>query len=95
MTTPSLDNRIKVERLAPEMLSRMGVGKWPIWTKDVSTFEWEYDEQEQCYFLEGEVTVKTDLGSVTIKTGDFVTFAKGLACTWQVTKPVRKHYRFG
>ena len=95
MTTTATDPRIKVERPAPEMLTRLGVGRWPIWTKEISTFDWEYDQQEMCYFLEGEVTVKTDQGSVSIKTGDFVTFARGLVCTWQVTKPVRKHYRFG
>ena len=48
-----------------------------------------------CYFLEGEVTVKTDQGSASIKAGDLSTFPKGLACTWHVTKPIRKHYRFG
>jgi uncharacterized cupin superfamily protein len=95
MPTASTDARIKIERPAQETLARLGVTKWPIWTKEASTFDWSYDEPETCYFLEGEVTVKTDLGSAAITAGDLVTFPKGLTCTWQVTKPVRKHYRFG
>jgi len=94
MSAPT-DSRIKVERPAPEVLMRLGVGRWPIWTKEVSTFEWEYDQQEICYFLDGEVTVKTEVSSVKLKTGDLVTFSQGLACIWEVTKPVRKHFKFG
>jgi len=72
------------------------VGSWPIWTKEVSDFPWSYDEQEMCYFLEGEVTVTPDGESgVSIKKGDFVTFPEGMNCTWHITSPVRKHYKFG
>jgi uncharacterized cupin superfamily protein len=42
-----------------------------------------------------EVTVKTDRGEVVLRPGDLVTFPKGLSCTWQVSKAVRKHYQFG
>jgi len=31
--------------------------KWPTWTKEVSTFDWYYDEPEQFYVVEGEVEV--------------------------------------
>jgi uncharacterized cupin superfamily protein len=68
---------------------------WPIWTCDRSTFDWEYDDQETCYLLEGEGTVKTDDGDVSFRAGDVVVFPQGLTCVWHVTKPVRKHYRFG
>mgnify|MGYP001579186608 CR=1 FL=1 len=95
MATIATDTRIKVERPTQEKLTQLGITKWPIWTKEASTFDWEYDEPETCYFLEGKVMVKTDQGSVTIKPGDLVTFPKGLACTWHVTRPVRKHYRLG
>ena len=95
MSLASTDTRIKIEQPSKEKLAQLGVMKWPIWTKEASTFPWTYDEQEICYFLEGEVTVKTDQGSVSLKPGDLVTFPKGLACTWHVIKPVRKHYRFG
>lgn len=73
----------------------LGARSWPIWTKEPSTFDWFYDEQEICYFLEGEVTVKTKEGEVSFGKGDLVTFPRGLACTWNVKKAVRKHYRFG
>lgn len=77
-------------------LKSLGVASWPIWTKEVSRFPWEYDEPETCYFLEGEVTVAADGGEpVSIGKGDLVTFPKGMKCTWDVKAPVRKHYRFG
>lgn len=95
MATTQTDTRIKIERPSEEKLKAMGVKGWPIWTKEASTFDWEYDEQETCYFLEGEVTVKTDQGSVSLRPGDLVTFPKGLTCSWHVAKPVRKYYRFG
>ena len=95
MATAQTDTRIKIEKATEERLKALGVKGWPVWTKEPSTFDWEYDEQETCYFLEGEVTVKTDQGSVSLGPGDLVTFPKGLACTWHVAKAVRKHYWFG
>jgi len=89
------DNRIKVERPQPSLLAELGVESWPIWTKETSTFDWHYDETETCFLLEGEVEVQTNRGSVRIGKGDLVTFPAGLDCTWKVTVPVRKHYRFG
>ncbi|MBF0435157.1 MAG: cupin domain-containing protein [Magnetococcales bacterium] len=77
-------------------LQEMAVGQWPIWTKEVSTFPWSYDEKETCYILEGEVTVIPEGGQpVHFGKGDLVTFPAGLSCTWEIKKPVRKHYRFG
>lgn len=86
---------ITVERPTPERLSALKVATWPIWTKGPSTFDWHYDDQETCYFLEGEVTVRTAAGEVAIGKGDLVTFPPGLDCTWRVKRAVRKHYRFG
>jgi len=67
----------------------------PIWEKEVSTFPWHYDDKETCLILEGEVTVKTENGTVSFKAGDMVIFPKGLDCTWNIKSPVRKHYMFG
>lgn len=79
-----------------EKLQQLGVKGWPIWTKEVSKFAWSYDEPETCYFLEGEVVVTPDGGkAVSVGKGDLVTFPSGMSCTWEVRKPVRKHYRFG
>ncbi|MDP8260492.1 MAG: cupin domain-containing protein [Candidatus Gygaella obscura] len=86
---------IKVERLSNEELQKRQVFEWSIWNKEASVFDWHYDQQEQCYFLEGKVTVKTKDGeSVSFTKGDFVTFPKGLSCTWQIEEDVKKHYNF-
>jgi uncharacterized protein len=95
MTTASIDTRIKVERPQSAQLDKLGVRGWPVWTKEPSSFDWHYDQPETCYFLEGNVTVRTDLGEVSVGTGDLVTFPQGLSCTWHVKQAVRKHYNFG
>ena len=79
---------------SPIKLDTMHVDSWPIWTKEVSTFDWTYDTKELCYLLEGEAIVTPRDGGepVTIKARDLVNFAAGLSCTWQITKPVKKHY---
>ena len=87
--------KIKVEKLTEEQLRDLDVFSWPIWTKDVSTFDWQYDQQEQCYFLEGDVTCELEGSAIHFGKGDFVTFPKGLECTWDVKEAVRKHYKFG
>lgn len=86
--------KIKVEKLPAAELENRQITDWPIWTCEPSTFDWHYDQQEECYILEGEVTVKTADEEVTIKPGDFVTFPEGLDCEWIVNKPIRKHYSF-
>ena len=86
--------KITIEQLSESDLATRGVFAWPIWTKDASCFDWTYDRQEQCYFLEGKGTVETASETVTFRAGDFVTFPKGLSCTWTVLEPVRKHYAF-
>jgi uncharacterized cupin superfamily protein len=86
---------IKVEKLSQEELKRRGVFGWPVWTKEVSRFPWSYDSIEECYLLEGDVTVETKDGkAVSFGKGDFVMFPKGLACTWNIKVPVKKHYNF-
>ena len=87
--------QIKVERPVEKSLKERGVFGWPIWTKEASRFDWSYDSTEECYFLEGDVTVETKDGQkVNFGKGDFVTFPAGLSCTWIVKKPVKKHYNF-
>ena len=66
----------------------------PIWTCDVSQFDWYYESEETCLIIEGEVTVRYGSQSVSFAAGNYVVFPKGLSCVWQVTKPVKKHYEF-
>jgi hypothetical protein len=88
--------KIRVERNpTQERLTALGVESWPIWSKEISTFPWTYDSTETCYFLEGEVIVTPDGGEpVQIGKGDLVTFPVGMACTWDIRRPVKKHYQF-
>ncbi len=88
-------SRIEIRKPSQEDLERRGVRSWPVWEKEVSRFDWHYDETEECYLLEGRVVVETEDGeSVEFGRGDFVTFPKGLSCVWDVREPVKKHYSF-
>jgi len=87
--------QIRVEKLSEKKLKEMGVFSWPVWEKEISRFEWHYDDTEMCYILEGKVSVETKDGkNVNFGPGDFVTFPKGLSCVWDIRNPVRKHYNF-
>ncbi len=87
-------SKVIVETLSEEEIQKKGIRSWPVWTKEVSRFEWHYDSEEECLILEGEITVETQEGTFSITAGDFVTFKKDLQCVWNVKKPVRKHYNF-
>ena len=86
--------KIIIKNLSEEEINNMGVRTWPIWQKEISRFNWEYNGDEECLILEGEVFVETDEGTVHIKPGDFVTFKDGLKCVWDIKKDIRKHYNF-
>ena len=90
-----MSSKIQIKKLSKKELEKLEVFTWPIWEKEESQFDWFYDEQEQCYFLEGDVIVNTKDGEYHIKAGDFVIFPKNLHCTWTIKKKVRKHYNFG
>lgn len=79
-----------------ERLAQLGVSSWPTWSKEVSKFPWTYGDQEVAYVLEGDIVVTPDGGEgVQFGKGDLVTFPAGMSCTWDIRKPIRKHYRFG
>jgi len=78
-----------------QYLADKGVESWPLWEKSESSFPWTYEDTETCYFLAGEVVVKPVNGeAVTVGEGDLVVFPAGLSCTWEIIKPVRKHFCF-
>lgn len=85
--------KVKVENPTAEKIREMKA--CPIWEKEESVFDWEYDNEETCLLLEGQVEVTTEDGlAVEFGKGDLVTFPKGLKCKWNIKKAVRKHYRF-
>lgn len=86
--------KIEIKKLTDNEIFEQNILQWPIWSCEVSEFDWEYDTQESCLLLEGVVEVKTDTETVRFSAGDFVVFPKGLKCRWKVTNPVRKHYSF-
>ena len=88
-------SNIFIKQLSDDEIDNMGILNWPIWTCEVSEFPWKYDVEESCLILEGEVSVAAGSDIVQIKAGEFVIFPKGLDCVWKVTKPIRKHYKFG
>ncbi len=86
--------KIEISAISKNEISKKGVFSWPIWSCEMSEFDWEYDDKESCYLLEGEVEVSTSLETVNFCGGDFVVFPKGLKCFWKVIKPIKKHYTF-
>ena len=85
--------KIEIRKPKIEDIEKEGIMSWPIWEKEISRFNWHYDETEECYLLEGKAVVETDDGEkVQFSKGDFVTFPKGLSCVWEIKEPVKKHY---
>jgi uncharacterized cupin superfamily protein len=88
-------SKVKVERATAETLDKLDIESWGEWECDVSRFDWEYDQTETCYLYQGKVKVTCeDQDAVEFGAGDIVVFPKGLKCTWDVTAPVRKRYKF-
>ncbi|MCK9206045.1 MAG: cupin domain-containing protein [Salinivirgaceae bacterium] len=85
---------IIVKKLTEAEYRKMGVQNWPIWEKEISLFDWRYDEKEQFFLIEGEVKIKTKEAEYNVQPGDFVVCPKGLVCEWKITKYVKKHYQF-
>jgi len=85
---------IVITKLSENEMINRNVRSWPIWSCDISEFDWEYSAEESCLLLEGEVEVKSDFETVRFSAGDFVVFPKGLKCYWKVISPVKKHYTF-
>lgn len=86
---------VEIRKPTQDELDSQSVSSWPIWEKEASRFDWHYDSNEECYLLEGKVTVESQSGEkVEFGKGDFVRFPKGLSCVWEIHEPVKKHYRF-
>ena len=91
-----MSKEIYVEHsVSPAKLEVVGVYDWLTWKKEISTFEWQYDQQETCYIIKGAFTVTPEGGEPqNFKRGDLITFPEGLKCTWDITKAVEKYYDY-
>lgn len=87
--------KIKVEKPSKEKLEALAINNWSPWECEPSTFEWQYDEDETCYILEGKAKIKTATEEIEINKGDLVKFPKGLKCTWRIEEKIKKVYKFG
>jgi uncharacterized protein len=86
--------KVIIEKLTEAEINKKSIESWPIWEKEISRFNWEYDGDEECLILEGEVIIETPDGKYKVSRGDFVTFKNGLKCTWDIKVPIKKHYNF-
>ena len=86
---------IQIKNMTRSEIAKKEILSWPIWSCEVSEFDWEYSEQESCLLLEGEVEVSGNFETVKFGVGDYVVFPRGLKCRWKIIKHVRKHYSFG
>lgn len=86
---------MQIEVRKPTEEEKNEMEQLPIWTSEVKTFPWHYDDKETCLLIEGDVTVKTADGEVSFGPGDYVVFPEGLDCEWDVKAPVKKYYKFG
>ena len=49
--------QVTITKLTEDEIKVRGIKEWPIWTKEVSRFDWSYDSTEQCLILEGDIVV--------------------------------------
>jgi uncharacterized cupin superfamily protein len=89
-----MQNIVVEKKPAQSRLDSLNVAKWPTWEKEVSVFPWVFPEQEIAYILEGECVITPEGGKpVKFGKGDLVTFPAGMKASWEVKKPLHKHYK--
>lgn len=85
---------IIIKQLTANEFEQKEIMEWPIWEKEISKFPWTYDQDEECFIIEGEIIVYVNDKIYNIKASDFVFFPKGLSCVWEIKKEVKKYYNF-
>lgn len=86
--------KIRTKQMSIEEAKKLGISSWSNWECELSTFDWEYPEQEAAYVFEGDVIVTSGDEVAHITGGMLVSFPKGMKCTWEVRKTIKKAYTF-
>ena len=86
--------KIFTKQMSVEDAKDLGTDNWGYWDCEPATFDWTYFEQETAYILEGDVIVTSKYETVHITENMLVSFPKGLTCTWEIRKTIKKKYIF-
>ena len=89
-----IQNLIKIEHPSEAELRDKGVYDWSLHQIPVSQYPFHFWCDTYAYFKEGEVAVRIEQATVTLKKGDFVTFREGIKSHWNVSIPLKKHVCF-
>ncbi|MDK2799861.1 MAG: uncharacterized protein PWP27_1072 [Clostridiales bacterium] len=87
-------SKIIIKEMGLEEAKKLGIDSWDRWECEPSRFDWEYMEKETAYVFEGDVIVTAGDEKVHIKANMLVSFPKGMQCTWDVRKTIKKAYTF-
>lgn len=87
-------DKIIMKEMSIQEAQKIGIDNWETWECEASVFDWEFEELEVCYFFEGNVVVTAENEEAHIKEGMLVSFPKGMKCTWNVSKKIRKAYTY-
>ena len=75
---------------------KLNFASWGTWGCGAETFDWSYpSSSETCYILKGAADIHYEGKTTHIEAGMLVHFQKGLECTWAVSEPIEKYYKFG
>ena len=77
----------------PTDQEKQAMASCPTWECEVSEFDWDFEAEEECLILEGAAIVTYNGEDFHFGTGDYVIFPKGMKCHWNVTSPIKKHYK--
>ncbi len=79
----------------PDSSALEEIRKWPVWEKEPCSFDEDYTAREQFYILEGSARLSVDgEPACPISPGDLVTVEKGVLVRWQISTPLKKHFKF-
>jgi len=87
-----MEEKLEITIMTPSEEEKAFMVMQPVWGCGIGNFNWLYDDKIISWLTEGEATISYGGKSIIIKAGDFVIFPKGLSCSWDVSKPVKKHF---